>query len=221
MSLSHDDRAVLEQAMERRRAREPEHRRTLSPVRRYSRARGEAGRYVFLSWDQANERMRALDRWERRQTRQARHRNRGVGYIGLEVYRYLCRRAVDRRGKLDDLAYGTIAGVLGFARSAVVAAVVRLKRFGWLDWTRQYEATGEAGRRGPQVKQTTNFFWICAPVAALLKMGIRFGPPPPPDDAAHQAEAKAKATASAELAESPLGEALARAGDVLRQRETS
>lgn len=200
---------------------EPEARRTGSKVRKYSSPRGRAGRYVALSWQEANERIRALERWERRQLRDARKRNRAVGYVGIELYKFMARRAVNARGRLDTLSYGALAAILGFARSAVVAAMARLKAHGWMDWRRQYEETGQAGSRGPQVQQACNFFWIAAPIAALIKIGIRFGPAPPPDDLDHaRAEGEAR-NAEHAFAESPLGGAIGKLGDAVRKRETS
>lgn len=199
---------------------EPPERRTLSKVRRYSRPQGE-GRYVMLTWREANERIRALHRWERRQQKAERHRNRAVGHIGVAVYEYLCRLAVNRRGRLDDQALGSIAGAVGYARSAVVAAIARLKRFGWLNWRRQYVETGERGARGPVVRQAPNFFWIEAPVAALLKMGIRFGGPPPPDDDAVRRRAEADIKRTANDPDSRLGAALAATAHLRQKRETS
>jgi len=214
------DTSVLTAAIARKRQAETPGRRTFARVRRRSVPRGDGGR-VILTWAQANERMRAIERWERKQSKRERGRNRAVGHIGIELYRYLCRRAVDRRGRLDDLAYGTIAGVLGFSRSAIVAAAARLKRFGWLGWTRQFEETGEAGVRGPQVKQAPNAFWIAAPIEALIKLGIRFGASPPPDDHAHAHAEAATRRREAEFAESSLGAAVAKLGAAIDQRETS
>ncbi len=221
-----EDAAILEAAIARRRHRdiqerrpEPESRRTGSRVRKNSREAGTT-RGVWMDWASCNEANRALNRWERRQAKRPGHRNRGVGYIGLEVFGLLTREAVRRKGRLDHMSYEAIAAILGYARSAIVAAAARLKAHGWLDWVRQWEPTGEQGRRGPQVRQTYNAFWIRIPVAALAKLGIKLGTPTP-DDHDHDAKAKAKARDQAELAESPLGPALDRVDRVIAQRETA
>ena len=215
------DTGAMARQIARARRPEAEHRRTGSKVRKFSRPRG-AGRAVLLTWAEANERMRAIERWDRRQAKRERTRNRAVGYIGIELYRYLCREAVKRRGQLGDLAYGTIAGVLGFSRSAVVAAAARLKRFGWLDWDRQFAPTGDKGQRGPQVEQAPNFFRVLAPLKALLDIGIRFGPAPPPDDHDQAAKAGQAANKAAEFADSRLGESVALLeAAIRRKRETS
>ena len=200
---------------------EPEHRRTHAKVRKHSRPRGAAGRYVELSWQEANERIRALEKWERRQKRDPRRRNRAVGHIGVELYKFMARRAVNARGRLDNLSYGALASILGYARSAIVAAMARLKAHGWMDWRRQYEETGEAGVRGPQVQQSTNFFWVSAPIAALIKLGIRFGGPPPPDDFDHARSAGVAENKDHDFTESPLGGSIAALGSLVRERETS
>lgn len=214
------DVGPLVAAIARKKAAEPPHRRTLSPVRRNSRPRGETRR-VMLTWKEANERILALRKWERKQVKAERTRNRAVGHIGIAAYEFLIRRAVNHKGRLDDLSYEAIAAIIGYSRSAVVAAVARLRRWGWLDWVRQYEATGEPGVRGPQVRQTYNAFWIMAPLQALLKMGIRFGGAPPPDDHDVQSKAGQATNKEAEFTESPLGEAVARLGRAIELRETS
>lgn len=203
-----------------RRIEAPE-RRTRSKVRHSSRPAGTI-RGVSLSWREANERIQAIRKWERRQVKAERAKNRAVGHIGIALYEFLCRRAVNKAGRLDDLSYEALAAILGFARSAIVAAAKRLKRFGWLNWRRQFRPSSNPALRGPPVEQDVNAFWVEAPIAALIKLGIRFGPAPPPDDhdAARRAgEAENKA---ADFAESKLGGAL----DVLsaairRKRETS
>ena len=205
---------------------EPEHRRTHQKVRKHSRPRGAAGRYVGLQWHEANERIRALEKWERKQARGTGRRggprkNRAVGHVGVELYKFMARRAVNNRGRLDDLSYGAIGKILGFARSAIVAAMARLKAHGWMDWRRQYEETGEAGVRGPQVQQAANFFWVTAPIAALLKLGIRLGGAPAPDDFDHARAAGEAENKDHDFAESPLGGSVAALGSLVRERETS
>jgi hypothetical protein len=214
------DTGPLVAAIARKRHMEPPERRTFQRVRRSSRPRGEP-RPRPVTWRQANERIRALHRWERKQVRRERAKIRGVGYIGVAVFEFLARRAVNRNGRLDDLSYEAIGAILGYARSAIVAACARLKRHGWLDWQRCFVWTGQAGIRGPQVEQTYNAFWILAPIEQLLKLGIRLAPPPDPDESqVGDAEAKARYAAE-DHAESPLGRAIAKLGDAMQQRETS
>jgi hypothetical protein len=193
---------------------------TGSKVRKYSHPAGE-GPYVVLTWDDANQRIQAIRKWERKQARKDRCKNRAVGHIGVAVFEFLCRRAVNKKGRLDDISYEAIGKILGHARSAIVAACARLKRFGWLDWRRQYASTGQAGIRGVQVEQTYNAFWIVAPIAALIKLGIRLGKAPPPDDHDWAAKTGAAANKAAEFADSRLGSAVERLGAAFAQRETS
>lgn len=197
---------------------EPPERRTLSRVRRFSRASG-AVRYSPIDKAEANDRVFALRRWERAQKKAPRKRNRGVGHIGVEVYEALARRAARGSGRLDEISYAGLAAITGFARSAVVAAVARLKALGWLDWVRQFVETGNAGRRGPQVVQTFNAYLLQVPRELLAKCGIRFGRPPIPDDAAWRAETEAVAAKEMALAGSPLGSALERLGAAVAAKE--
>jgi hypothetical protein len=193
---------------------------TGSRVRKYSHPAG-GGPFVALSWEDANQRILALRKWERKQKRQERRKNRAVGHVGISVYEFLCRWAVKHRGRLDDLSYEAIGAIIGHSRSAVVAACARLKRFGWLDWRRQYVSTGQQGVRGVQVVQTFNAFWIAAPVAALIRLGIRIGRAPIPDDHDCAAKAGAAANKAMDIADSSLGRALDRLGAAVAKRETS
>lgn len=202
----------------RTRKPEPPERRTGSKVRKFSTASG-AVRYRQLGSREANDRIFALRRWERAQKKAPRKRNRAVGHIGVEVYEALCRRAARGSGRLDDISYAGISAITGFARSAVVAAIARLRAMGWLDWIRQYVETGAGGARGPQVAQTFNAYLLQVPLQALARCGIRFGPPPVPDDLAAAAEGEAKAVKAMELEASPLGAALDRLGAAVNARE--
>jgi hypothetical protein len=202
----------------RTRKPEPPDRRTLDKVRRFSRASG-AIRYGQIGRREAHDRIFALRRWERAQKKAPRKRNRAVGYIGVEVYEALCRRAAREGGRLDQLSYAGLSAITGFARSAIVAAIARLKALGWLDWIRQYEETGDRGARGPQVHQTFNAYLLKVPLDALARCGIRFGPPPVPDDIADDAARKAAAVKAMELAASPLSGALDRLGAAVKARE--
>lgn len=215
------DTSALSEAIARKRKLEPPERRTQCKVRRGSWLAGSNGR-ARLTWYDCNQRIRALHKWERKQKKRERRKNRAVGHIGVAVYEYLARRATHPRQRLDDLAYEALAAIVGYSRSAVVEAVKRLKQYGWLDWRRQYRPTGQPGvRGGVQVEQAPNAFVILAPVEQLLAIGIRLGRPPPPDDHAAAAEAGRAANAAADLAESPLGRALERLGAQVCHRETS
>lgn len=57
-------------------------------------------------------------------------------------------------------------------------ALKRLKAHGFLDWLRRYVPTGNAGMRGPQVKQTSNAYRLMLP--PQVERGMT--PPPPEDD---------------------------------------
>lgn len=189
-------------------------------VRRRSGSRGAPATQNPRDMREAGHRISALKRWERLRVRRRRSHIRGVGYVGLAVYEYLVKKAVQSAGRLDDLPYARIAAAVGHSRSAVVAAVARLKTFGWLDWFRRWETNKQTG----QLEQICNAFWICVPTAALQRLGIRCGPPPPPDDAAadqaKRAEYREKCEAAAftlrpdmERASAIVAEAAALRGD--------
>ena len=198
--------------------REPPERRTFAKVRRRSAPCGLIS-YRPISVREMNDRVWALRRFERKVEKAARRKNAAVGHVGLEVYEALCRLAARGAGRLDQISYEGLARLVRRARSAVVAAVARLKAHGWLDWTRQFEETGQKGVRGPQVQQTVNAFRLLVPAEALRRLGIRFGPPPKPDDAAwreEQAEAERKDMA---FAVSPTKGVLDRWGQLMAERE--
>jgi hypothetical protein len=206
-------------AQPRTRRIEPPHRQSGYRLRRFSRVEEGTRPGATLSWPRATARMKAIERWERRQKKDPRKRNRAVGHVGVELYKYLCRRRASGK-RLDNIAYGTIAGILGFARSAIVAAAARLRHFGWLIWVRTWRDTGEEGLRGPQVEQGINAYEICAPTAKLEAMGIAVEPPDPDDDATRRKAEEAQRKA-ARVDDSVLGEVLRRTAHLAEERESS
>jgi hypothetical protein len=107
-----------------------------------------------------------------------------------------------------------------------------LRAHGFLDWLRRYEPTGNEGR-GPQVQQASNAYRLSLPEKALRLLG-RFGkaPPPPADHGQDQQawreaiDAYRKALPLDERAlldagDTSLGQALARLGKSLQQRESA
>jgi hypothetical protein len=118
------------------------------------------------------------------------------------------------------------------SRDAIVRALKNLRMHGFLDWLRRYEPTGNEGR-GPQVQQTSNAYRLSLPERAKRFLG-RFGITSPlPEDFEqqrqdHEAELKAHMDAMEpdelalfQLGDTPLGQALARLGKLVKQRESA
>ena len=129
-----------------------------------------------------------------------RRKNGSIGHIGMEVLRELLRLIDFRTGRLDP-AIETIARRVGRSASAVADALKRLKLHGFIDWIRRYVETGERGRRGPQVQQTSNAYRITLPKALAGKLAS----PPLPDDDSHRRQIAA-ADAEAMVTALPLDE---------------
>ena len=205
--------------------------RARTPVRRHSHA---AGRCEGVFWrkitrqDAAKIRL-AAEKYEMA-TRQPGARYGALGSVALEVLNYLTRLVDFRTGRLEpSLDY--LQAKLKRTRAAIVRALKALRSHGFLDWLRRYVPTGNEGR-GPQVKQTSNAYRLFLPKKALQWLG-RFGAPSPlPDDFTHAQDVHA-AEIEAQLAvvsieeqmgfrfgaDDPLGQALARLGKAIKERE--
>ncbi len=89
-------------------------------------------------------------------------RNGLLGPVGLDVLRYLLRRVNAHTGQLDP-SQATIAEQTGHSIGGVHAALKRLAAAGFIQWIRRYVETGQRGRRGPQLAQTSNAYRITVP----------------------------------------------------------
>ena len=162
-------------------------------VHRYTRtARGQERAFwqPFNPKDKARY-LAAAEKYDRVQRQRDRHARNGrkngtLGHIGLDVLRELLRLVDYRTGQLDP-ALATIAKRIGRSIAAVVEALKRLKAHGFLDWLRRYVPTGNAGLRGPQVKQTSNAYRLMLPEALLRCLNA-----PPPEDDGHRRETAAE-----------------------------
>lgn len=150
--------------------REPVERRTNSPVRRRSRrAGGERGNR--LSGIQKAAMMRRFD--EEARAAKIPGRRWGATFGMRKSYSrhdrgildYLAFLAVKERGNVYP-TIGAIAAAVGCTTRSVIEGLGRLKAGGWLRWDRRYVETGERGVRGPQVKQTSNFYYLHFKTAA-------------------------------------------------------
>lgn len=206
--------------------------RERTPVRRHSRA---AGRCEGVFW-------RRTDRQQVRQIvlaarryelagRQPGARNGPLGGVAIELLELFANLVDFRTGRLDP-SIDTLMLKLRRSRDAIVRALKALRVHGFLDWLRRYEPTGNEGR-GPQVQQTSNAYRMSLPEKARQFLG-RWGVASPlPDDHA-QAEAERTALIEAhratldieertlfDVGDNPLGQALARLGRSIKQRESA
>ncbi|MDQ2762891.1 MAG: replication protein A [Pseudomonadota bacterium] len=159
-------------------------RQTGQRVHRYSRTEaGGEGRF----WQPFNPRnvarfMQAAEKYDRLKRlahrRERNNRENGaIGHVGLEVLRELLRLIDYKTGRLDP-AIATLALRIGRSIAAVADALKRLKAHGFIDWLRRYVTTGNAGMRGPQVKQTSNAYRLMIPAQVEHGMTV----PLPEDD---------------------------------------
>lgn len=159
-------------------------RQTGQQVHRYSRTEeGGEGRFWqpfnpknVARFMQAAEKYDRLKRLANRRARNNRE-NGAIGHVGLEVLRELLRLIDYKTGRLDP-AIATLALRIGRSIAAVADALKRLKAHGFLDWLRRYVPTGNAGLRGPQVKQTSNAYRLMLPAQVERGMTV----PLPEDD---------------------------------------
>lgn len=181
-------------------------RETGQQVHRYSKtAAGREGRFWqpfnpknVARFLQAAEKYDRLKRLAHRRERNGRE-NGAIGHVGMEVLRELLRLIDYKTGRLDP-AIATLAQRIGRSIAAVADALKRLKEHGFLDWLRRYVPTGNAGLRGPQVRQTSNAYRLMLPAEVLRGMTA----PPPQDDSQRRETAAEEARAM--IAALPLNE---------------
>lgn len=146
--------------------REPLERRTGSAVRRRSKAAGgEKGTPV--TWTQRRLRLDAFDKLAR-DRRQAGQRWGAKGTFSRhdrEILAQLLALAARHRGQVFPTIQ-EIAHRVGCTLRSVVNGLKRLKAAGFVEWDRRYVETGQQGLRGPQVEQTSNFYYLPLPTAA-------------------------------------------------------
>lgn len=205
--------------------------RERTPVRRQSRARG---RCEGVFWRRTNRQdvrkiLLAARRYELA-GRQPGSRNGPLGGVALEIMELFANLVDFRTGRLEP-SIDTLMLRLRRSRDAIVRALKSLRAHGFLDWLRRYEPTGNEGR-GPQVKQASNAYRMSLPDRALQLLGRWGATPPPPDDhaqaeaeraavmAMHRASLDIEARTLFDVGNNPLGQALARLGKAINQRES-
>jgi hypothetical protein len=175
--------------------REPERRRTCQPVRRNSLLAGAEPREYRQGFRRRDKRdiLSAAEIYDRMR-RQPGSRNGPIGHVGREVLRTLVGLALSGgRDRLLEPAIEYIMRSTRRSKDAVVRALAALKAHGFLDWIRRFTPVdGALGRRGPQVRQTSNAYRLSIPDAArklLRKTAV-------PDDHVTAREARASSSAS-------------------------
>jgi DNA-binding Lrp family transcriptional regulator len=148
--------------------------RTNQPVRRNSHNAGgtELGlwrTHNMFPKTEHNARMRAAEELEH-ETKLPGKRNGAIGAIGLKVYRYLLRLRGKKNGRLDP-TIRFIADQVRHSRSAVAAALKRLKDAGFLDWIRRCQPIENAEPDEQQTEQIANAYFITTP--AMAKEHVR------------------------------------------------
>ncbi|VVS99839.1 helix-turn-helix domain-containing protein [Hoeflea sp. EC-HK425] len=210
---------------------EPPRGRRGAPVRRQSRLAGREG--VFwrrVSRQEARQIVFAARRYELT-SRQFGARNGALGAVALEVLDLLANMVDYKTGRLDP-AIETLMKRLKRSRDAIVRALKALRDHGFLDWLRRYVPTGREGR-GVQVQQTSNAYRLSMPARARRLLG-RYGRSAPlPDDFTHAREMQEAAITAHrqsltleelplfEIGDNPLGQALARLGKAIKERESA
>jgi len=140
--------------------------RSNSHVRRHSKDAGGAEISLWRTHNtfpktEHNARMRAAEAFEHK-TKLPGKRNGALGGIGLDVLRCLLRLRGRKDGRLDP-TYQWIADKIHRSRSAVVAAVARLKACGFLGWIRRCVPIEGAQPDEQQSEQISNAFILLQP----------------------------------------------------------
>ncbi len=146
-----------------RRFPEPEHRRTLQPVHSGSRL-DDGPLNPKVGKGEKLRRLRALER-EGKVTREKGRRRGHAGNNGLygeKIYAYLQDLADWWDGRVCPSVKG-IAEAVGCHPATAVRELAKLADRGWIRWRRRCEPTGDSGRRGPQVRQITNWYELLVP----------------------------------------------------------
>lgn len=169
----------------RRRQPEPEHRRTGNKTRAYSRTvdYGRRERFPKLSKKEQWLRLFALKIF-RPKLREAGQRWGAAGTISagaVDLYELILK--LEARFGLVDPSVAWFAEQLNVPEKVVHAWKTQLQEHGFLFWERRCVETGNDGRRGPQLHQTSNRYWTSLPrraaemvSAVRRKMGLRPDP---------------------------------------------
>lgn len=159
-----------------RRRPEPEARRTFNPTRRGSRTveHGRREKYSKLSKKEQWLRLFALKAY-RKKLRKPGQRFGAAGTISagaVEFYERILR--LESRFGLVDPSVAWFAEQENVPEKVIHAWKDQLSEHGFLYWERRCVETGNDGRRGPQLHQTSNRYWTALPAkAADLVKAVR------------------------------------------------
>lgn len=159
----------------RRRRPEPESRRTYAPVRRGSQPAGGEN-WRPLSWKEGRKILLALRIHAEKQRRKGERTGTaprdkdgdpgGISFGAIRLAEILVGIATKRNGRCEP-SVKWLAKALNVPLKTIHAWKGQLKRHGFLDWRRRWVFSGRMGPRGEQVQQTSNAYWLKAPLEAL------------------------------------------------------
>jgi hypothetical protein len=182
-----------------------------------------------FSWQAGNELLRVARLYN---VAAAQPGDRGgvLGWTAIAVFECLIRLIDHETGRLEP-SIARIAQLTALSKSTVCKALQVLAAHGFISWVRRMAPTGNTGR-GPQVKQATNAYQLHLPEAARRYLRRPTKPPPIPDDVLqarldrHEALKGFRASltlserALLDVGDNPLGQALARLGRAISERES-
>lgn len=99
-------------------------------------------------------------------------RNGPIGHVGLEVLKALWHVVDFSSGRLEP-SIVWIMDATGRCRDAVVSALKRLAKCGFVSWVRRFAYTGQRGFRTPEVRQETNAYALAVPPTAAFLLTPR------------------------------------------------
>ena len=177
----------------------PSTNRTGSPVRRRSYHEGHKEHLVWRPIGNGTKKggrrfagafLRAAEKFDHDQKQPGRA-NGPLGHIALQILRVMLRVADYKTGRIDP-SLDTLMRWTKRSRSAVVAALARLRQHGFLDWIRRTAPIENPDPFGPQVRQISNAYGIDAtrlPEQVQHVLSLMLGrKAPAPDDASWSRE---------------------------------
>jgi len=89
-----------------------------------------------------------------------------ISFGAIRLAEILVSLSVKGNGRLEP-SVGWLAKALNAARKSIHAWKGQLEAHGFLSWTRRYDRVEAPGRKGPQLKQTSNAYVLRVPAAAV------------------------------------------------------